>query len=361
MTDGLRARTESLFREIEGLVSGPTALMEVCGTHTTAIHRFGLRARLPQELRLLSGPGCPVCVTPSLQIDQSMALASQPGVVVATFGDMMRVPGSSSTLQCERSVGRDVVVVSSPLEALDLAQRNPAKLVVFIGVGFETTSPTIAATLVQAAEKNTDNFFVLCAFKVIPPALELLATAEETRIDGFICPGHVSTIIGSEPYGPVATEHNTPCVIAGFEAADILQAVVMLLEQIRDGRHEVEIQYSRAVQPAGNPVAGQYLERVFRVTDADWRGIGEIPLSGLELSEEFASFDALARIPVDVPTGPDLPRGCSCGEVMLGLKSPIECPLFGTACTPAKPTGPCMVSSEGACAAWFRFGGVGGQ
>lgn len=357
MTSKLRDRTEPLFREIESLVAGPTALMEVCGTHTTAIHRFGLRARLPQELQLLSGPGCPVCVTPSRQIDQSIAVAAEPGVIVATFGDMMRVPGSSSTLERERARGRDVVVVSSPLEALELARRTPTKLVVFIGVGFETTSPTVAATLVQAMEGGLENFFVLCAFKVIPPALELLAAAEETRINGFICPGHVSTIIGSNPYRPVATEHRVPCVITGFEAVDILSAIVMLLEQVRAGRAEVEIQYSRAVPSEGNPVAIAYLERVFRVTDADWRGIGTIARSGFELSDELARFDALTRVPVEVPEAPDLPRGCSCGEVMLGLLSPIECPLFGTVCSPANPTGPCMVSSEGACAAWYRFGG----
>ena len=356
MSSSPRERTEPLFQQIATLVSGPTALMEVCGSHTAAIHRHGLRGRLPRDLRLLSGPGCPVCVTPATQIDQAIAMTAEPGVLLATFGDMVRVPGRSSSLEQERGKGRPVLVVSSALEALELARARPTELVVFFGIGFETTSPTVAATLMRAAEYGVDNFLVLCAFKLIPPALRLLAASGETTVSGFICPGHVSAIIGKEPYRSVAQKHKVPCVIAGFEASDILQAVAMLLEQRASGRSEVEIQYSRAVPATGNPVARAYLERVFAVADAQWRGIGMIPRSGLRLSEEFRRFDALERVTVEVADGPDLPRGCSCGAVMRGLLEPPGCPLFGTACTPATPQGPCMVSTEGACAAWYRFG-----
>ena len=356
MRTAVKERVESLYARIESLASNPVMLMEVCGTHTMAIHRFGFRARLPRAVGLISGPGCPVCVTPCSRIDQAIAMAREPGVLLATFGDMMRVPGSHSTLERERSRGRRVVMVSSTSEALDLALRNRRELVVFFGIGFETTSPTVAATVVRAFEEQVDNFLVLPAFKLIPPAMEMLAASGESRIDGFICPGHVSAVIGSGPYSTLAQRYRLPCVIAGFEAADILEAVAMLLEQRAAGRAEVEIQYSRAVRPGGNPVARGYLERVFRVADGHWRGIGLIKDSALELHEDYSDFDALGRVPVEVPASTDLPPGCACGEVMRGIISPPDCPLFGKACTPVDPRGPCMVSSEGACAACYRFG-----
>ncbi len=349
--------TERYYDRINSLVQRPTALMEVCGTHTMSISRHGLRARMPELLRLISGPGCPVCVTSCDQIDRTIAMAAEPGVAIATFGDMMRVPGSVSSLDRERARGRDVHVIYSPVDALQHAIKNPKRIVVLVGIGFETTSPTVAATLVRALELGVQNFFVLPAFKRVVPAMAALVADKQTRVDGFICPGHVSAIIGSRPYETVADTYHVPCVVTGFEAVDILEGVTSLLEQINDGRSDVEVAYRRAVPPEGNPAALDLMARVFRRCDTGWRGIGVIPDSGLELSDEFSAFDARDRVPVDVPPAPDLPKGCSCGEVMKGLKTPTECSLFGTVCSPARPVGPCMVSSEGACAAFMRYGG----
>jgi len=347
---------EQYYDEITALVQGPTSLMEVCGTHTMAISRFGLRARMPQSLRLISGPGCPVCVTSCEQIDQAIAMAREPGVTIMTFGDVMRVPGSESSLDRERARGRVVHVIYSPFDALQHATRNPNQVVVLVGIGFETTSPTVAATLVRAAEMCVQNFFVLPAFKLAVPAMAALIAEPNSSVDGFLCPGHVSAIIGSTPYEPLARTHQVPCVVTGFEAVDILKGVTMLLEQVATGRSEVEIEYRRAVPREGNPAALDLLARVFRRCDAHWRGIGVIPASGLDLSDEFLAFDARSHVPVEVRAGPDLPEGCSCGEVMKGSLNPTECSLFGTACTPAQPIGPCMISSEGACAAYIRYG-----
>ncbi len=351
-----RALTHSLLAMIHGLVSGPVTLMEVCGTHTMAIGRHGLRSLLPPELRLLSGPGCPVCVTPCRQIDECIAMAREPGVTITTFGDMMRVPGTSSSLSEERSRGRDVRVVYSAADALEIARSEPTRLVVFFGIGFETTSPTVASTLVQAAERGIHNYQVLPAFKLVTPAMDALAGGGQTRIDGFICPGHVSAIIGSSAYEAIASRYGIPCVITGFDALDILQGVAMLLEQRAEARAEVQIQYTYAVPPAGNRTAIGLMDRVFRRGDASWRGIGPIPGSGMILAPEFSGHDALACVPVEVDDGPDLPDGCQCGEVLRGLIEPARCRLFGKACTPSRPVGPCMVSTEGACAAHHRFG-----
>lgn len=354
----VRAKAEELYARIDGLVHGPVSLMEVCGTHTMAISRFGIRARVPANLRLLSGPGCPVCVTPASQIDHLIAMGREPDVVITTFGDMLRVPGSRSTLQRERARGRDVRVVYSPFDALDFARKEPDKLVVFMGVGFETTSPTIAATIVRAREDGVGNFCVYPAFKVVPPAMDALVASEEARIDGFICPGHVTTIIGSRAYDRLARDRHVPCVVTGFEALDVLEGIAMLLEQLASGRAEVEIQYRRATCREGNPIAQEMLERVFRRCDAWWRGIGLIPGTGLEPSDEFSMFDARERIDVEEPDrAQDLPIGCGCGEVMKGVKLPPDCPVFGKGCTPSRPLGPCMVSTEGACAAWYLYGG----
>jgi len=352
-----QVEAEQRYGRIAELVTRPLALMEVCGTHTMAISKAGLRSRVPRPLRLLSGPGCPVCVTPREQIDQAIAMAREPGVVVASFGDMLRVPGATSSLERERAAGARVQIVYSPVDALALAQDIPDQLVVFIGVGFETTSPTVAATLVRAAEAAVDNFYVLPAFKLVPPAMAALLAGGGARIDGFICPGHVTAIIGSAAYRPLCDQHHIPCVVTGFEVLDILDGVTMLLEQIATGRAAVEVQYRRAVTDAGNTTARALLERVFRVCDSSWRGIGTIPGSGLELAPEFERFDARRRIPVEVAPAPGFDRGCACGEVMRGLLLPPDCPLFGQACVPAHPVGPCMVSSEGACAAYHRYGG----
>ena len=352
-----RDRAQALVTQIGAMTSGPTTLMEVCGTHTMAIGRAGLRSVVPRDLRLLSGPGCPVCVTPCAQIDRMIAMAGEPGVTVATFGDMMRVPGSTSCLDIERSSGRDVRIVYSATEALDIAVNEPERLVVFFGIGFETTSPTVAATLRQARQEGTSNFLVLPAFKLVPPAMDALVEDGQTRIDGFICPGHVSTIIGASPYGRIASARSIPCVITGFEPLDILEAMALLLEQRAGGRAEVEVQYSRAVPRAGNRVALDLMAEVFRPCDATWRGIGVIPGSGLDLAPDFSGFDARVRVPVEVEDAPDLPDGCECGDVMRGIIVPHECPLFGRTCTPVSPVGPCMISSEGPCAAHHRFAG----
>jgi len=331
----------------------PFTFMEVCGTHTMAIARHGLKALLPETVRLISGPGCPVCVTPQADIDRFIALGGLPDVTLATFGDMLRVPGSRSTLEKERARGADVRVVYSPLDAVRIAREHPDRRVVFCGVGFETTAPGVALAILEAQRSGLTNFFVYCAHKVVPPALTALASDAEIGLDGFLCPGHVSVIIGSRAYQPVARDHRLPCVIAGFEPLDILQAVLMLTEQAVAGRAEVEVQYTRAVLPDGNLGARRCLETVFAIADAEWRGLGVIPGSGLQIRPEFVAFDAAAWL----PPLEEAPRetGCECGLILTGRQSPRDCPLFGAACTPANPVGPCMVSSEGACAAEYRY------
>jgi hydrogenase expression/formation protein HypD len=334
----------------------------VCGTHTVAISRFGLRSLLPASLRLLSGPGCPVCVTPLAEVDRAIAIARQPGVILTTFGDMMRVPGSGSSLEQERSEGADVRILYSPLEALDIAEAEPGKEVVFVGVGFETTSPTIAATTLTAERRGIGNFSVLPFFKRVPPALDALARVPDRALDGFICPGHVSAIIGSKAYEPIARDRNLPCVVVGFEPLDILAGIVMLLDQVREirggGRARVEAEYCRAVSSGGNRAAQGVIGEAFAVCDAEWREIGVIEGSGYEFSERLRGYDARERIPVDVGT-PVSTGACICGEIMLGLKLPTDCPSFGTACTPRDPVGPCMVSTEGACAAFYKYDRAG--
>ena len=351
-------RQPSLARALMGRIaqwSGPPVqIMEVCGTHTVAIFRHGLRGLLPPQVRLLSGPGCPVCVTPNGEIDKAIALARNPRVILATFGDMMKVPGSYSSLAEAKARGGNIKVVYSAMEALEIAQGNPAKAVVFFGVGFETTAPTTAASILEAQRRGLKNFFFLSVHKLVPPAMKALLEAGEVRIDGFICPGHVSTIIGSRPYEFIPRDYGIPCVIAGFEPVDILQAITMLLEMRTEGRAEVSIQYRRAVRPEGNPSARETLSRVFEVGDAEWRGIGLIPGSGLKLGQGMEGFDAEQAL--EIKTRPPREQAaCRCGEVLRGVCTPPECRLFGTGCTPEHPVGPCMVSSEGTCAAWFLY------
>lgn len=330
--------------------------MEVCGTHTMAIARFGLRKRFPKDLNLISGPGCPVCVTPCDMVDQAIAMANEPGVCLVTFGDMLRVPGSSSSLQAELEKGCDIRLVYSPFDALEMANQEPHKSFVFLGIGFETTSPLVAATVMKARETNLDNFFVLPAFKLIPPALHALASNAQTKLRGYMCPGHVSTIIGTKPYQNICDAHRIPCVVTGFEAKDILQGLCMLLAQTNEGEAKVENQYTRAVQPHGNKKAKALLNRVFSQEDTNWRGIGDIPGSGLSFNKDYSEFDARTKVLVRVETSHELPKGCACGEVLSGLIPPPECPLYARKCTPEHPIGPCMVSSEGACAAFYTFG-----
>lgn len=333
----------------------PLTFMEVCGTHTMAIYQFGIRSLLPPGVRLISGPGCPVCVTPVGYVDRAVAHARQPDTIVATFGDMLRVPGSSSSLMQERALGGDIRIVYSPLDAVTLAEKNREKRVVFLGVGFETTAPTIAGTILTAASRGVDNFFVLASHKTIPVPMRILSADPELGIDGYLCPAHVSAIIGAEAYRFLAEEHGVPCVVTGFEPADILQGVAMLVSQVVEGRSTVENQYRRFVTPEGNAKARELVSRVFVPSDAVWRGLGLIPESGLEIAAEFDRYDAEKALPVEVED-PREPDGCLCGEVLKGKISPFDCPLFGTACTPEQPVGACMVSSEGSCAAAYKYG-----
>ncbi|MCL2757496.1 MAG: hydrogenase formation protein HypD [Coriobacteriia bacterium] len=351
-------------------------IMEVCGTHTVAIARAGFRSVLPASLKLISGPGCPVCVTANVDIDRVIALTRIPGVVVATFGDMIRVPGSSTSLQQRKAQGAAVEVVYSPLDAIKLAEQYAADggttghnaagggtHVVFVGVGFETTTPLVAATIERAAARGLANFSVLAVHKRVPPALEALANDAEVAVDALILPGHVSTILGAQPYGFLAEKYHIPGAITGFEPVDILQGIALLLEQIRareagEADAAIEIAYKRAVMQEGNPTALAAIDAVFENTDATWRGLGTIEQSGYSIREKYAVYDANRRFAAELsalqePTVE--PRGCRCGTVLRGVIPPSACPLFGRACTPQNPIGPCMVSSEGTCAAYFRY------
>ena len=349
------AAARGLVAAIERTVSRSLNLMEVCGTHTVAIFRHGIRQLLPPPLSMLSGPGCPVCVTTNADIDKAIALAEQTGVTLATFGDMMKVPGSYQSLQQVKADGSDVRVVYSPRDAVCMARDNPRRPVVFLAVGFETTAPTIAAALLEAEALGLKNFYLISVHKLIPPAMRALLTAGEVRIDGFICPGHVSVVIGSQPYQFIPQQYGVPCVITGFEPLDVLQGIEMLLRQIADGRAEVEIQYRRGVRPEGNPLARELVSRVFETSDADWRGLGCIPGSGLKLRPEYKRFDAEEAFAISPPPAKEH-KGCLCGDILRGVKTPPECPLFAKACTPERPVGPCMVSSEGTCAGWYQYG-----
>jgi hydrogenase expression/formation protein HypD len=331
----------------------PVRLMEVCGGHTMSIHRFGLPELLPDTVKLLSGPGCPVCVTDRQFIDRAIAFARLPGVIVTTYGDLIRVPGSTSSLELERSAGRDVRIVYSTLEALDIARDNPGSRVVFLGIGFETTSPSSAAAVERAADEGLGNFYLYSSHKVMPPAMSALID-EGVAIDGYICPGHVSTITGPEIYQPIVDAYGLGCVISGFEPVDLMQSILMLVRQFEAGKPAVEIQYARVVKDGGNRKALALLEKVFQPSDEWWRGLGVLPGSGLALRDEYAAFDAVTAIPVEVEeTRRD--KGCICGTILKGLAAPPECALFAKTCTPENPVGACMVSSEGACAAFYRY------
>lgn len=332
----------------------PINLMEVCGTHTMSIFRHGIRDVLPETIRLLSGPGCPVCVTAQPEIDTFIAYARVDDAIVTTFGDLLRVPGTASSLQKEKAAGRDIRIVYSAFDALKIAQANPDKQVVFLGVGFETTAPTIAASVLSAREMNVTNFLVACAHKTVPAALEALMQSDQVRINGFLLPGHVSVILGLQAYRPFFDQYQVPSVVAGFEPADILEAVRRLVEQIEKGAPQLDNAYGRAVGEDGNPKARSVMATVFEPVDAVFRGIGTIPGSGLRIRPAFAAHDAAVQLPVQVPESRE-PAGCACGEILIGAKTPPACPLFRKACTPENPIGPCMVSSEGTCAAYYRF------
>jgi hydrogenase expression/formation protein HypD len=348
------------IRRLSGQVGRPVKFMEVCGTHTMAAFRTGLRSLLPTDVSLISGPGCPVCVTPDAYLDRAIAIAGQPDTILTTFGDMLRVPGSESSLEHTRAKGADVRVVYSPMDALAMAEANPEKRVVFLGVGFETTTPTVAWTVRAAAEKKIANYSVLCAHKTIPEAMSALLEGGDIGIDGFLCPGHVSVITGSRVYEPACDTYRVPCVVAGFEAADMARAIRMLLKQVVDNRGEVEIEYTRSVDHDGNETAQELCGTVFEKCDAEWRGLGVIPGSGQKIRELFGAHDAdrvFANVPVPASgtRSKDAAR-CICGDVLRGVKRPGDCPLFAARCTPSTPVGPCMVSSEGTCAAYYKYG-----
>lgn len=332
-------------------------LMEVCGTHTVAIFRHGIRHIIPEGISLLSGPGCPVCVTPIKDVDTAIAISRRDNITLSTFGDMMRVPGSKQSLYHARAEGANIRVVYSPMDALKLATENKDRKVVFFATGFETTSPSVAGTLLEAERIGIDNFYIYSAHKIVPPALNALLDSDDLRVDGFILPGHVSTIIGSRPYRFIASDYRIPSVITGFEAGDILQGIMMLLEQIASGKSGVEIQYKRAVKEEGNQKAMSFINKYFEPCDANWRGIGTIPQSGLRLKDKYSRWDVNNMFHIDIPNTEEL-RSCICGQVLRGVKIPTDCLLFGKTCTPEHPVGACMVSTEGSCAAYYKYSGV---
>lgn len=349
------ALARTLLARIEARSSRPLRLMEFCGGHTHAILRYGLRALLPPTVDLRSGPGCPVCVTANADLDRAIALARVPGLILTTFGDMVRVPGSRASLQETKAAGADVRLVYSTLDALQIARDNPARPVIFLGVGFETTAPTIAAALLQAAREGLDNFSVLSLHKLTPPATRAILDSGDLAIDGIIGPGHVTTVIGADAWRFLPDEYGVPVAVAGFEPLDILRAVADLVDMVEDERPAVANSYARSVSAQGNPAALKVMDQVFEVGAADWRGLGIVPASGLSIRPEFARFDAALRFDVD-PGPTQEHRGCLCGDVLRGTVLPPQCPLFAKACTPARPIGPCMVSAEGACAAYYQFG-----
>ncbi len=328
--------------------------MEVCGTHTMSIARYGINSILPENIQLVSGPGCPVCVTPVKYVEEALALARMEDVIITSFGDMLKVPGAEDSLYILRSQGHGIRIVYSPADSIKIAEENPDKKIVFLAVGFETTTPTIAGTLAIAEKKEIENFFILAGNKVMPPAMSALAASGDLKLDGFICPPHVSAITGTGIYEFLAEDYSKACVVAGFEPTDILQSVLMLIEQVKNSEAKVENQYSRVVTREGNLKAQSTINEFFTPVDSAWRGIGVIPQSGLTLKKEYAHRDAQIEFGLDVGEVPENPN-CICGDVLTGRKIPTDCKLFARACTPAKPQGACMVSSEGSCAAFYKY------
>jgi hydrogenase expression/formation protein HypD len=348
------AAAQKYAKEIARVTTRPWSLMEVCGGQTHAIVKFGIDELLPKQINLIHGPGCPVCVTPLEIIDKALEIATKPNVIFTSFGDMLRVPGSSTDLLAVKATGGDVRIVYSPLDAVKLAEQNPAKQVVFFGVGFETTAPATAMAVYSAAQKGLKNFSLLVSHVLVPPAMETILSSPDCRVQAFLAAGHVCTVMGYEEYFPIAAKYKVPIVVTGFEPLDILQGIFMCIDQLESGRAEVENQYSRSVRREGNQPAQELIRKVFRVIPRKWRGVGEIPQSGLGLSEAYEAFDAEKRFGVAemrVEESPD----CLSGLVLQGKIKPHECPAFGTRCTPEHPLGATMVSSEGACAAYYRY------
>lgn len=350
MMSAMRLELEALAEEIGRSVH----FMEICGTHTVNACRSGVHSLMPSSVVLVSGPGCPVCVTAQRYIDALIALVRREGVILTTYGDMMRVAGAGGSLELVRSEGADIRVVTSTMEALEIARSNPEREVAFAAVGFETTTPATAAAVIAAKTEGTGNFSVLSCHKLVIPAMMTLLADPSVQIDGFLCPGHVSVIIGSAVYEPVVEKYRKPCVIAGFEAMQIMEGIVHLARQVRDGAGRLENLYPEAVSDTGNAIAKAMVEKVFEPGDSAWRALGVMEKSGLDLREEYVAFDAFRKF--DLVLGEDHePAGCRCGEVITGRCDPTDCRLFGAVCTPIYPIGPCMVSSEGSCQAWFKY------
>ena len=360
-----RAKADVLRREIETLAAGidragsrPIQIMEVCGGHTHSIFRYGIEGMLPKSIELVHGPGCPVCVLPMGRVDDCVAIAELPGVIFTTFGDAMRVPGSKKSLLQAKADGADVRMVYSPMDALGLARRNPGREVVFFAIGFETTMPSTALTVLQAERDGVENFSVFCNHITIVPTIKAILDSPDLQLDGFLGPGHVSMVIGTAPYEFIARFYRKPMVIAGFEPLDVLQSIWMVLKQIREGRCEIENQYTRIVPNAGNAAALRAVGRVYELREFfEWRGLGSIDHSGVKMRDAYAHFDAERRFAVPNVKIAD-PKSCQCGEVLKGVLKPWQCKVFGSACTPETPLGALMVSSEGACAAYYQYGGV---
>jgi hydrogenase expression/formation protein HypD len=348
--------------QIGASAQNPVHIMEICGGHTHAIFRYGLDKLTPEGIEFIHGPGCPVCVLPMSRVDECIKLAERPEVIFTTFGDAMRVPGTQKSLMQAKADGADIRMVYSPLDALEIARRNPDREVVFFGLGFETTTPSTALSIQQAAREELSNFTVFCNHITVPPPIKALLDDPHMILDGFVGPGHVSMVIGVHPYDFIAQDYGKPLVVAGFEPLDLLQSVLMVLEQIRDGRAQIENQYSRVVPEHGNAVSLAAIEDVYEARPTfEWRGLGEIDASGLRIRDRYAAFDAEAKFGIGYGAERRVvsePEGCACGAVMTGRMKPVECPQFGTGCTPEMPLGALMVSSEGACAAYYQYGGA---
>ena len=351
------ATARNYSERLHAITTRPWTIMEICGGQTHTIVKFGIESLLPKEITLVHGPGCPVCVTPLSMIDKAIAVASRPDVLFTSFGDMLRVPGSSKDLLTVKAEGGAVRMVYSPLDAVKIATLNPDKQVVFFAVGFETTAPANAMAVWLAKRQGLKNFSILCSHVLVPPAMEALLSSQTHLIQGFLAAGHVCTVMGYEEYVPIAARYHVPIVVTGFEPVDILQGIYMTVRQLEEGRIEVENQYARSVRREGNVLARQLLSEVFEPTDRKWRGIGEIPMSGYRLKDDYSGFDAEKRFEVGDIEAQESPL-CIAGLVLQGLKKPHDCPVFGTQCTPEFPLGAPMVSSEGACAAYYHFGRV---
>lgn len=348
---------ERYAAEIRHITTRPWKIMEVCGGQTHSLVKNGLLQLLPPEVSMVHGPGCPVCVTPLHLIDKAVWLAKQPGVILCSFGDMIRVPGSECSLLEAKARGADVRIIYSPLEAVKVAQENPGKQVVFFAVGFETTAPANAMSVLHAQKLGVKNYAILTSHVLVPPAIKAVMNDPETAIHGFLAAGHVCTVMGFSEYFPLAEKYRVPIVITGFEPVDLMQGILMTVRQLENGEHRVENQYSRVVRPEGNPAARKIIEQVFDTSDREWRGIGTIPESGWELRDEFSEFDANKKFNVPQEKAPESSE-CIAGLVLKGIKKPFECPQFGKKCTPSNPLGAPMVSSEGACAAYYHFSGL---